>query len=696
MKPLPLVFRILPLGLISLATAHGQIADFDVVSWNVESDGARVSTIARQLREDFSSVELWGFSEVAGADAASQFEVAAEDGETIDYGSVIGTTGDRDRLLVFFDKGRFDLRGSEELHDINVGGRVRSPLVVRLRDRASGADFSFMVNHLYRGNSDGRHRQATMLKEWAQRQTEPVIAVGDYNFDWNYQAGDQDHDRGYDNMTADGSWKWIRPAVLVPTNASGHESVLDFIFFSALPDERLRWDAISTILVRQGDFPNTDLNSDHRPVLATFSRSAAPASPPPPPPMSPQPAAVAAAINEAYNPGSTDPEAWAALLNGVREQPPAGLAPRAPIGRRIASSAGTPVPLPGVAPAPPTPAASEAPPQFSLLPQAIANEPITHHIMRGHHPRARVSHDAEIEAALGRAGVASPQSVLSVSKLWRPGQSVTVAFRGGDRELHRNIAEAASEWSRYGNLKFDFGTDASGNFRQWTTADLRPAADIRISFDKEGYYSLVGRDALVRRNAGPNEETMNFEGFTFELPLDWQSTVLHEFGHAIGFQHEHQSPIGGCDFRWDDDPGYVRTLDQFSQVIRDSAGRRPGIYSVLGGKPNEWDRATVDFNLRELHDEAMDPLRTSQQFDRFSIMKYYFEPWMFAGGRQSHCFTNRPNEVLSDTDKFAMLEAYPQDIPAATLKVAQRQAAVDLMERVVEKADVKNSLNSLK
>lgn len=41
-----------------------------------------------------------------------------------------------------------------------------------------------------------------MLNEWAENQDLPVIAVGDYNFDWEVVGGDQDHDEGFDLLTA--------------------------------------------------------------------------------------------------------------------------------------------------------------------------------------------------------------------------------------------------------------------------------------------------------------------------------------------------------------------------------------------------------------------------------------------------------------------------------------------------------------
>ena len=69
---------------------------------------------------------------------------------------------------------------------------------------------------------------------------------------------------------------------------------------------------------------------------------------------------------------------------------------------------------------------------------------------------------------------------------------LTVAFRGGSDELYQLIEETANEWTASGGrLSLSFKDDA-GHYRLWTADDTAPAADIRISFDKHGYYSAVG------------------------------------------------------------------------------------------------------------------------------------------------------------------------------------------------------------
>lgn len=258
----------LPLLLAAGTAAPAQDHPFTVVSWNVESGGARPDSIARRIR-DYQGVSLWGLSEVAGDADARLFEAAAEDGEGTDFERVVGTTGGADRLAVLYDAGRFELVGRTELHEMNPGNRVRSPLVAHLRERSSGRELLFVVNHLYRSRAEERHRQAQQLNAWAREQTLPVVAVGDYNFDWEVEGGDARHDAGYDNLTREGALSWVRPARLVKTNCSPRfDSVLDFVFVNPAAGE---WTATSEIDVEPGDCPDGSTRSDHRPVRAVFA-----------------------------------------------------------------------------------------------------------------------------------------------------------------------------------------------------------------------------------------------------------------------------------------------------------------------------------------------------------------------------------------------------------------------------------------
>lgn len=241
-----------------------------VVGFNVESGGADPAYLARTVVATLPEVDVWGFSEVHSDRWTSLFEQAAEDSSGRDYGRLTGTTGGGDRLAVLYDADRLTLVRSWELDEINPGGRVRSPLVLQLQERGGQRrEFLFVVNHLYRSDNAARHRQAQQLNQWAQTQTLPIVAVGDYNFDWDVPSQGQRRDRGFDNLTANGVMTWVQPAPLLTTHCSRrYNSILDFTFVGGTAQQ---WRGQATILFPETSYcPDDQNSSDHRPVRAEF------------------------------------------------------------------------------------------------------------------------------------------------------------------------------------------------------------------------------------------------------------------------------------------------------------------------------------------------------------------------------------------------------------------------------------------
>lgn len=217
--------------------------------------------------------------------------------------------------------------------------------------------------------------------------------------------------------------------------------------------------------------------------------------------------------------------------------------------------------------------------------------------------------------------------VMEDLKLWQTGV-LKVSFKGGDVALHKAIADTAAEWVKYANIVFDFGYNIKTNsYRLWVPEDTSP---IRVGFDGSGYWSWVGTQSVDEAFCKSGEITLNLEGFDKILPDNWQSIVLHEFGHALGFHHEHQSPVSDCDFNW------------------------PMLYEYLAGPPNNWSKETVDYNLRKMAAGGL----TYSPHDRSSIMHYSFPAWMFVSGEASPCYIPE-NTNLSEEDKRMAQKAYP-------------------------------------
>jgi hypothetical protein len=307
------------------------------------------------------------------------------------------------------------------------------------------------------------------------------------------------------------------------------------------------------------------------------------------------------------------------------------------------------------------PAIAQAPAAYEIEHRTLERTPDRFHAKR------RLKRDKTLDALKRNPTPidVSPFLVVVEDKKWKPGGTVTVAFKGGDAELHEKIAGVATEWSPHANIKFDFGRDpATGKYRSWRRSDKTYKADIRIAFrDPEGgYWSLLGTESRDPEVAPPGDASMNLEDFDKELPADWRGTVRHEFGHALGLEHEHQSPAGGCDdeYRWKDDPGYKPTRNENDEFIVDSKGRYPGLYRSLGGPPNEWTKKDVDAQMRQLTNSSAYKFGP---FDKNSIMKYAFDAWMFKKGKASPCYSEGDNETLSTEDKARVAKFYGKDAP---------------------------------
>jgi endonuclease/exonuclease/phosphatase family metal-dependent hydrolase len=234
-----------------------------IVGWNVQSGDADPEAVANRMAA-FTGVDVWGLSEVMSAWEPT-LTASAGVGEAATFASVLGTTGGADRLLLIHDTERLELLEYQELHHINLGGSVRSPLVARYRLRGTGQEFRVMVNHLYRTNDQRRREQSELLSEWAATVTTPLLAIGDYNYDWRVEDGEDHHDEGFDLLTADRHLTWLRPAVLVRTQyaQSYAAAVLDFAF---LADPTGVVGGASRIVVEPGDFPDDTRTPDHRPI----------------------------------------------------------------------------------------------------------------------------------------------------------------------------------------------------------------------------------------------------------------------------------------------------------------------------------------------------------------------------------------------------------------------------------------------
>jgi endonuclease/exonuclease/phosphatase family metal-dependent hydrolase len=260
---------------VAIAPAFPATAEpLSIISYNVESDDLDDTDphlVAEDIRE-IVGADLWGLSEVADQAAADIFtEAVAVSGS--DFKSIFGTTGSLDKLQIIYNQNKLDLLEREELD--NIGGS-RSPLVAHFKFLPTGQEFLFTVNHFNRGSESKRNQQAENLRDWAEAQSLPVIAVGDYNFD--FDLAQKKGNKAFDIFLRKDVMTWIKPNCLKtnscpPTGTQcdpKYASILDYVFVSQIAK---KWPCESDILFVQKQVCQKEKDgfSDHYPLMANFS-----------------------------------------------------------------------------------------------------------------------------------------------------------------------------------------------------------------------------------------------------------------------------------------------------------------------------------------------------------------------------------------------------------------------------------------
>lgn len=178
------------------------------------------------------------------------------------------------------------------------------------------------------------------------------------------------------------------------------------------------------------------------------------------------------------------------------------------------------------------------------------------------------------------------KGVALLAAKWTPGQELRIGFLAGSKKLRQRVFKVAERWTRDGpggaNLVFKHTDDVA-------------SADIRIAFDPAGgSWSMLGNEAQSVANGSA---TMNLGWATEDAPdSEFDSVVLHEFGHAIALLHEHNHP--NLDLHW----------------------KKEVVYADLGGDPNYWSKDDVDYNVFEQY--PLNRVEMTNKPNMVSIMIY--------------------------------------------------------------------------
>jgi len=185
--------------------------------------------------------------------------------------------------------------------------------------------------------------------------------------------------------------------------------------------------------------------------------------------------------------------------------------------------------------------------------------------------------------------------------------------------------------------------DDDPRFAGYTQRQLEDESNVRISFNpKGGCNSKIGIGSL---SVEKTVKTMNFSWFDV-------GTVLHEFGHLLGFIHEHQSPLYG---------GITNDLWKEPQLLRYF---KPYLLEMGIDPVKQADRVRRDEYLTtNIYSGKYEAGRDvgGSDFDIYSIMLYSFPSNVFVGDRFPKGL--RQNSILSFNDVKTAAEMYPLYTP---------------------------------
>lgn len=205
--------------------------------------------------------------------------------------------------------------------------------------------------------------------------------------------------------------------------------------------------------------------------------------------------------------------------------------------------------------------------------------------------------------------ISKPGAAIVNWPRWETGQIIKVKFLDGESWQHELVKKYVREWAKYANLTFEY-------------VPIDQYAHIRVGFDigRAGAWSALGRSQLSQNQS----QTMRL-GTLNVAKEEWAaSTILHEFGHALGLHHEMLNPA--ANIKWN----LPKAYKYYSEI--------------MGWSKEETDRQVINKASSTNYSE----------YDPLSIMHYYIPASITTDGVGASS-----NNELSMTDMVSINKWYP-------------------------------------
>jgi hypothetical protein len=235
------------------------------------------------------------------------------------------------------------------------------------------------------------------------------------------------------------------------------------------------------------------------------------------------------------------------------------------------------------------------------------------------------------------------RAILNTRSKWLNGTVLHYCFFTGNSHFAVPKAQADAVREAFATWK------AVGIGLQFQEVQQLAEAEVRIGYSVAdgSSASAVGRDVLRI----PLNEPTTVYGWDLRTTYG-KGTALHELGHVLGMEHEHQNPFAGI--KWHDE----------------------AVYASLGRPPNSWSRAKTFQNI--LAKLSTTDVQGST-WDPDSIMEYEFEPGLIDEPEEYDLNGLVPPATLSAMDKQWALSWYPgATAPQARTLAPFQSVAVEL------------------